>query len=262
LDHSAVVCALAAQRPLWPPGSAHGYHVRTYGYISDEIVRRLAGISISEYWRREFGDPMGLDFWLGVPKERLEDISPVFPAKNAPPKGDPFYVAFSTPDSPTVRAFGSPSGFSSVAAMNTPEARQISLPASGGIGTAHALGKFYAMLACGGELDGRSYFRPETLEWMVKPQVQGEDLILKSTTSFAFGFMKDPLDANGAKLRSIFGPGIQTFGHPGAGGSLGFADPVRGLAFGYVMNQMEPGVFPNSKALALVEALYGEVETL
>ena len=94
---------------------------------------------------------------------------------------------------------------------------------------------------------------------MTTPQIQGDDRILLSTTSFACGFMKDPVDTTGRKLRNIFGPSTEAFGHPGAGGSLGFADPSRSIAFAYTMNQMEPGVFPNSKALALVEALYDEL---
>jgi len=220
-------------------------------------VRRLGGISLGEYWRREFGDPMGLDFWIGAPQEVAERAASVFPAKNAPLPNDEFYKAFGTPSSLSFRAFASPKGFGSVASMNTLEARQTSLPASGGIGTASALAKFYMMLAGGGVWNGRRFFEETTLRWIEQSQVQGDDRILLTTTSFACGFMKDPVDPNGQKLRSIFGPSIRAFGHPGAGGSLAFADPENGVAFAYVMNQMEPGVFPNPKSLRLVDGLHG-----
>jgi len=258
-DHTAVAGAIAGQTPFWEPGKAHGYHVRTYGYIADEIVRRLSGVSLGEYWGREFAEPLGLEFWIGVPDSLHDRIGSVFPAKTAPRKGDPFYAAFGFPGSLTSRAFGSPAGLGSVASMNTPVARQTSLPASGGVGTAHALGKFYAMLAQGGRLGDLVFFKPESLRWMAEPIVQGEDRILLSTTSFACGFMKDPV-CDGKKTRALFGPSLQAFGHPGAGGSVGFADPENRVAFAYVMNQMEPGVFPNPKALKLIEALYRELK--
>lgn len=257
-DHAAVAEAIAEQKPFWEPGKAHGYHVRTYGYIADEIVRRLSGVPLGEYWRREIAAPLELDFWIGVPDALHDRVAPVFPAKAAPPKGDPFYAAFGSPDSLTSRAFGSPSGLGSVASMNTPQARQTSLPASGGVGTAHALGKFYAMLASGGSFEGRVFFKSESLRWMTEPIVQGEDRILLSTTSFACGFMKDPVQ-DGIKSRTLFGPSLRAFGHPGAGGSVGFADPENRVAFAYVMNQMEPGVFPNPKALRMIEAFYREL---
>jgi CubicO group peptidase (beta-lactamase class C family) len=142
--------------------------------------------------------------------------------------------------------------------MNSSEARSASLPGFGGIGTARALGKFYAMLGCGGVLDGRTFFEPETLRWMEKTLAQGDDRVLLTDTAFSAGFMRDPVDPAGTKLRQHFGPGSRAFGHPGAGGSQAFADPERRLSFVYVMNQMEPGVLPDGKARRLVEALLGK----
>ena len=138
--------------------------------------------------------------------------------------------------------------------MNTPEVRQASLPAFGGIGTAHALGKFYALLANGGALEGVRFF--ESLAPMTTTLVDGPDAVLLRPTAFSAGFMHDPLDEAGRKLRSLFGPSLMAFGQPGAGGSHAFADPQNNLAFAYVMNQMEPGVLPNEKALGMVEAIY------
>jgi CubicO group peptidase (beta-lactamase class C family) len=259
-DHPSVAAALTAQIPFWVVGEGHGYHPRTFGSLLDEIVRRLAGVPLGQYWRKYFAEPMGLDFWIGLPPEQVAEPASIFPAKISPqnrnpdPVDDEFYKALASPNSLTARAFGSPKGLGSVASMNTPEARMSSLPAFGGIGTARALGKFYAMLANGGEIDGTRYFASTTP--MSTPLTMGEDYVLLRETVFTAGYMRDPLDFSGKKLRKLFGPSLRAFGQPGAGGSHAFADPETGISFAYVMNQMEPGVLPNSKSLLMVEALY------
>lgn len=258
MDYSAVVAGLAAQAPLWPPGSGHGYHPRTFGYLLDELLRRITGgTPLGAYWQTHFAQPLALDLWIGLPEHLVDHVAPIHGSRTAPAKGDAFYSAFLTAGSLTARTFSSPRGLHTASSMNTPAARMVSLPAFGGIGTASALAKFYAMLAQGGELDGRRYFEPETLALMSTPLVQGPDLVLRTETAFSAGFMQDPLAPDGLKLRAAFGPSRQAFGHPGAGGSHAFADPENGVAFAYVMNQMQPGVLPDERSVRLVEALYG-----
>lgn len=246
-DHAAVAAALAREAPAWPPGTAHGYHPRTWGYLVDEVVRRVAGVPLGDYWRDVFAAPHGLDLWIGMPPERVHEVAPIFPPRRGPARGDPFYTAYLTAGSLTARSFASPRGLTGPAAMNDPAMRAASFPAFGGIGTAHALAKFYSLLASGG---------PFFDERMSRLLVQGPDLILLTETAFSTGFMKDPVDAAGRKRRTVFGPSLSAFGQPGAGGSHAFADPEHRLAFAYVMNQMEPGVLPNEKSLRLVEAAY------
>ncbi len=256
LDYAAVIAALEVQTPLWPPGSGHGYHPRTIGYLFDELVRRITGgTTLRDYWRRVFAEPLGLDLWIGLDVTNVSPISPIYAPRSAPQKGDPFYAAFLTAGSPTSRAFASPKGFHTAGSMNAPEARAASLPAFGGIGTARALAKYYAMLAHGGALDGRFFFTPETLALMSTVRTQGADRVLLSETAFSAGFMKDPVGPDGRKLRRLFGPSLLAFGQPGAGGSHAFADPENGVSFAYVMNQMEPGVLPGEKSLRLVRAM-------
>ena len=255
-DHAAGAAALAAEAPRWAAGEAHGYHPRTFGVLVDELVRRIARVPLGTYWRTRFAEPLQLRFWMGVDPTELDSVAPVFAARSAPPKDDPFYRAVMTPGSLTAQSFASPRGLHSASNLNTPEARQASFPAFGGIGTASALAKFYSMLAMGGVADGHRYFEPLALDWAETMLFQGPDRVLQIPTAFSAGFMKDPLDDAGQKLRSIFGPSTRAFGQPGAGGSLAFADPENGIAFAYVMNQMEPGVLPNAKSLRLVEALY------
>lgn len=259
MDHDAVATALAAQAPAWPLGEGHGYHPRTFGFLVDETLRRIThGRLLREYWRTEFADPLGLEVWIGLPPERACEPSAIFPTKTSPPKGDPFYTAFLTPSSLTARAFASPRGLHSVAAMNAPEARSASFGAFGGVGTARGLAKFYAMLSMGGQLEGRRFFESRTLDWMTTTLTQGPDRVLLLETAFSAGFMRDPLDAAGHKLRTNFGPSPLAFGHPGAGGSHAFADPENRVSFAYVMNQMDPGVLPGPKSLRLVDAIYAK----
>ena len=256
-DYDAVIAALAAEPPHWPIGEGHGYHPRTFGFLIDEILRRITGgTPLREYWRTQFAEPLGLDVWIGVPPEIVPRVAPVFPARTAPTQGDEFYTAFLTAGSFTAQAFTSPRGLHSAATMNKPETLTASFPGFGGVGTARGLAKFYAMLANDGVLLGWRFFEPRTLDWMKTTLAKGRDRVLLMDTAFAAGFMRDPVDAHGKKTRAIFGPSPAAFGQPGAGGSHAFADPEHGISFAYVMNQMEPGVLPGPKALRMIDALY------
>jgi len=144
--------------------------------------------------------------------------------------------------------------------MNQPEARRVSIPSMGGIGSATSLAKFYGMLAEDGIFAGRRYASERVIRWMTTRRTQGFDKVLQTETAFSAGLMMDPLDDRGVKRRELMGPSVSAFGHPGAGGSLAFADPVNRIGFAYVMNQMEPGVLPGRRAQNLVRALYGPAE--
>ncbi len=260
LDHAAVAAALAAQAPCWPPGTAHGYGPRTYGFLADEILRCLRpGQTLGSYWRQTFADTLGLDIWIGLPDEQAGRVASIYPARTIlgqeGPLG-PFYDALADEKSLTRRAFSGPRGLQSVASMNTLEGRRVSIPSFSGIGTARALGKFYALLANGGALDGQAFFSSAALRGMSQTLTNGPDRILCLETAFSAGFMQDPLGADGRKTRHVYGPSLLAFGQPGAGGGHAFADPENNVAFAYLMNQMELGVLPNEKSLSMVAALY------
>jgi CubicO group peptidase (beta-lactamase class C family) len=254
-NYAGVIRAIERQAPLWPVGEGHGYCPRISGYLWDEIVRRVAHISLGKYWREQIAGPAKIDFWIGLPENRISDVATLYPAKGAPPD-DQFVAAYSDQTSITHRAFGSPRGLFSISSMNTAAARITPFPAFGGVGSASALAKFYCMMASGGEIDGARIMPAEAAAAMTRPLTNGFDRVLQMDTAFSTGVMMDPLDAGGKKLRATFGPSLGAFGQPGAGGSLGFGDPDRRIGFAYVMNQMEHGVLPNEKSKRLIQRMY------
>jgi len=254
LDYDAVIRAVEVQKPLWPPGAAHGYHARTFGFLLDELVRRIAGKTLSLYWREVFAEPLNLDLWIGLPERENPRVATIYAAKTGkPPEPKRFYRDLITPGTLARKAFSSPYGLQSVSAMNVPAVRAQPIVSFGGIGSVSALAKFYSMLANGGKFGGQSFFSEETIGWMTTTLADGTDRVFQIPTAFSAGFMKDPQNA----ARRMFGPSRSSFGHPGAGGSHAFADPENGISFAYVMNQMEQSLLPTDKSLRLVDELYG-----
>lgn len=258
-DHDAVAAALAAMTPLWPLGTGHGYHARTLGYLADEVVRRTAGVSLGSFWLDRIAQPAGLDFFIGIGEADAPSVADSLPpsAMRLPPGEQSFFEALSDPGSLTALAFRSPSGDIRPRTMNSTRARTFGFPALGGIGTAEGMAGFYAMVLAGGTVGERRVLPKTVCEALTKPLASGVDKILLMPTTFSAGAMLDPLDpATGIKLRSSLGPSHRTFGHPGAGGCLAFADPDDGIVFAYCMNRMDVGVMPSERAAALVRALY------
>ena len=253
LDYDAVIQALEAQKPLWPPGTAHGYHARTFGFLLDELVRRIAGKTLSDYWQENFAEPLGVDFWIGLPDSENARIGTVYAAKiGKPPEPKQFYSDLGTPGTLARKTFTSPYGLHVISKMNDPDIRAQPIVSFGGIGSASALAKFYSMLANGGKLNGQTFFSQETIEWMTTTLADGVDRVFQIPTAFSAGFMKDSTRTP----QKMFGPSATSFGHPGAGGSHAFADPESKIAFVYVMNQMEQSLLPTEKSLRLVNAIY------
>ena len=253
LDYDGVIRALEAQTPLWPPGTEHGYHARTFGFLLDELIRRITGNTLSDYWQENFARPLELDFWIGLPEEQNSRVATIYAARSGkPPEPAQFYRDLVKPGTLARKTFTSPYGLNVISKMNDPHIRAQPIVSFGGIGSASALAKFYSMLANGGELDGQTFFSPKTIERMTTTLSDGTDRVFQIPTAFSAGFMKDSRDAT----RRMFGSSATSFGHPGAGGAHAFADPENKIAFAYVMNQMEQSVLPTGKSLRLVDAVY------
>ncbi len=248
-----MVAALAAQRPLWTPGTAHGYHGRTWGWLVGEVIRRVSGRTPGRFFADEIAEPLGLDFFIGLPASGRDRLSrmvyqqPTVDLTTAPPESIPeelreLVAAWRDPDSFSNRAFAvtDPAEID----FNSPEVQAAELPASNGIGTARGLARMYAALIS--EVDGVRLFAPETLALATDEQVSGADQVMVTPSRFSLGYML-PTEAN-----TMAGP--CSFGHTGRGGSLGFADPEHGIAFGYVMNHIIGGP-DDIRATSLVEAV-------
>jgi CubicO group peptidase (beta-lactamase class C family) len=253
IDYKRVIRALEAQAPFWPPGTAHGYHARTFGFLLDELIRRIAGKTLSNYWQENFARPLELDFWIGLPEEENSRVATIYAAKSGKlPEPEKFYRDLVKPGTLARKTFTSPYGLNVISKMNDPQIRAQPIVSFGGIGSASALAKFYSMLANGGELNEQTFFSQATIERMTTTFSDGIDRVFQIPTAFSAGFMKDSRRA----ARGMFGLSATSFGHPGAGGSHAFADPENKIAFAYVMNQMEQSVLPNEKSLRLADAVY------
>lgn len=251
-SHAEVVAAIEAQRPEWLPGGGPGYHPRTFGALVDEPVRRLTGRTLGECWREKIAEPLGLDFWIGLPESEWPRVCRLVPGRTSKSDAaDGFYMEMAKAGTLTRRAFSSPRGLHSIAEMNNPKAWSAGFPAFGGVCTASALAKFYQAVI--GAIS--SPLSPAVRHALATPQISGDDKVLLRPTVFTCGAQLDPI-ADGKKLRQVFGPSVRAFGHPGAGGSHAFGDPASGISFAYTMNQMELNVMPGVRCLEMVEALF------
>jgi len=242
LSTGAVAAALAAMRPDWTPDTRHGYHIRSFGWLLGELIRRSTGLSAGVAWRKEVADPLGLEAWIGLPSaehQRCARLVP--PPRDAPTLADRFGA-----DSLSGRALTGPSGLFHYDDMwQCPEVLSAELPASGAVGNATALARMYA--ACIGDVAGIRLLDDATVAAAIEPQSVGPDAVLGVDTAFGLGYMVGPSLPSGA--------GPRAFGHPGAGGSLAFADPDAEIGFAYVTNRMLPDD-EDGRAVRLVTATY------
>jgi CubicO group peptidase (beta-lactamase class C family) len=242
LHWSAITDALANETPWWEPGTAHGYHVNTFGFLTGEIVRRVSGMSIGRFLREEVFAPLGADMHIGAPAEA--DVAE-FLWPGQPPKPE------MTNDHDLMRwnAYWNPNGFSGGGWVNTPAWRAAEIPSTNGHAHARAIARIYAALADGGATDGVRVLSGDMLHEATRAHSSGIDLISQRPIRFGLGLQL-------TQPERPLGPNAHSFGHFGAGGSLGFCDPDTGLAFGYVTNDMGPR-WQNPRNGGLIKAVYG-----
>jgi CubicO group peptidase (beta-lactamase class C family) len=232
--------AFAAQAPWWEPGTGHGYHVNSQGFLIGEVVRRITGVTIGTYLRESLTGPAGIDFHIGLGPEhdgRCADYLPQPPG----PQREEFERAI-VADPATLsgqalmrfNAYWNPLGLSGMRIVNTRAWRAAEVPSTNGHGNARAVARLYSALAGDGELDGVHVLAPETVARAITEQVNGSDIVLERPTRYGLGFQLTMPERR-------LGPNPRAFGHFGAGGSLGFADPDARVAIGYAMNQGRPG---------------------
>jgi len=238
-DWEKVCGRLAAMAPLWSPGSASGYHPVTFSFLAGEIFRRVDGRTIGTALREAVAGPLGLDLWIGLPDAEhircaeirrppaMPDLGPITEVKR---------LAFLT-------KWSSPGG------MDLAAWRRAEFPAANGHATAPALARLMAALARDGKVGAARMLPPGLAAEAVRERIHGPDLVLPYDMSWGAGFMRN-------EGLWIYGPGRQSFGHSGWGGSCAFADPERGLSGAYVMNRQSAELIADPRARRLIEAAY------
>lgn len=258
-DWDYMIRRLEDEEPFWKPGIRNGYHMINFGWTVGELVRRVGGMSMGTFFQNEVARPTGADFWIGAPEEVEERFAPVIPY--VPQPGD-------VPGDFTVALLSDAKSISALSLLNgggfDPNARDChaaEIGGGGGISNGRGLARIYAPLANGGSLNGVTLADPVTLARMAEvSSATKEDATLLIPTRFALGFMKSmdnrnwkPGNTDSVILSSA------AFGHVGAGGSIGFADPADGMSFGYAMTRMGRGILMNDRGQSLIDAAYRSI---
>jgi CubicO group peptidase (beta-lactamase class C family) len=228
------ICArIAAAEPLWPPGTASGYHATLYGYIAGEIFRRVDGRTLGTALREDVAEPHGYDLWIGLPQEEDFRVAELERPKALPDFGQmnearqlAFMTRWAAPPRTGV------------------EWRRAELPSTNGHCTPASLALLMGALAQG----GGDILSPATLAQAVKERIAGDDLVMPYYMSWGAGFMRN--------TRGMYGPNPESFGHSGWGGSCAFADPAKKVAMAYVMNRQSALLLGDPRPRRLIEAAY------
>jgi CubicO group peptidase (beta-lactamase class C family) len=261
LDWDRITSMLADSAPVWEPGTAHGYHAVTYGFLVGEVIRRVTGMSPGAFLRQELGEPLGLDTWIGLPAEQhgrvVDLVGGIAPREeDVDPAMREMFLQFMGPDTVMGKALSCHGALSGPDVWNSPEVRSAELPAANGVTDARSLSRLYASLIGDVEADERfpahgRILTPETVAAASTRHTSGTDRVLMIETTIGLGFWTS----------SPFAPygGPKAFGHGGAGGSLGCADPENGLAFGYVMSKMQMNLTGDQRTITLLKAVYDAI---
>jgi CubicO group peptidase (beta-lactamase class C family) len=234
-DWDKSTALLAAQSPWWEPGTASAYHMMNYGHLIGEVIRRITGQRLGEFFAAHLAGPLGADFHIGLPPSEFHRVTNVVPPpipSDTPPFNptqlDPNSVAFKTWTNPTMPALAECSW--------TESWRRADIGAANGHGNARSAARLQSAVACGGEVDGVRLLSPQTINRIFEVQSDGIDLALGVPYKFGIGY-------------SLLTEGrVCAWG--GAGGSCVIIDVDRHITFAYVMNKMAPGGGTIATALA------------
>lgn len=256
-DWDLMVNTLAKQEPFWEPGTRNGYHALTFGWLVGEVVRQASGKSLGSFFQDEIADPLGLDFWIGLPEDKEARVAPMIAAE--PDPDSLFFQEIAKPGSLQSLVLLNSGGYMGAEPeYDTRAAHAAEIGGAGGITNARGLAGMYEPLALGGKKGGVELVNADTLARMGRVSSStGRDAVLVMPTRFALGFMKT-MDNRGESVgvQDSVLTSEEAFGHVGAGGSFGFADPKAGMSFGYTMNRMGAGASLNERGQSLVDAVY------
>jgi len=245
LDWDLMTGAIASEQPWWVPGTAHGYHVNTFGFAVGEVLRRVSGRTVGSLLREQLAGPLGADVHIGLAAAEHARVAD-FDWPGLLPQTEPRDLT----DEQLMEhnAYFNPGGLSGAGVVNTAAWREAELPSTNGHGSARGVARIYTALAAGGETGGVRIADAAALAEAVTERVYGQDRILHRPSRFGLGFQL-------TQPERPIGRGPAAFGHFGAGGSLGCCDPDAALAIGYVTGQMGPR-WQNPRNRALIDAIY------
>ena len=237
LDPAACAEAIAALKPMWPPGSASGYHPLTWGYIAGQLALRASDRSLGAILRDDICGPLGIDFQIGTPESDHARVAEMRkPSRGGdfgeitPPRKAAFFTKWAAPT------------------RGSTQWREIEIPSTNGHGTALGVARLYEAYATGGLINGARVLSQETFEALTKRRWIGEDLVLPFRIDWRTGVI--------GNSNRFYGPNAEALGHSGMGGSMGFGDPAAGVSAGYVMNRQSHHIMGDPRPIKLIDALY------
>lgn len=245
-EWETMTTALAQESPWWEPGKAHGYHVNTFGFLVGEVIRRTSKMTVGQLIRQRISEPLNADVYLGAPSNLHQRMADFEWPGNPPPEIEP--TGLTDEQLMQLNTYSNPSGLSGSGVVNTPDWRSAEMPSTNMHASARGVASVYTVMAHGGSFNGIQLLPSEVLRQSTTEVSMGDDQVLGRISRFGHGFQLPIPERR-------FGPHDEAFGHYGAGGSVGFCDPVSGVGFGYVMNQMGPR-WQNPRNRALIDALY------
>ena len=254
-DWNLMTETLARTETWWEPGTKHGYHAITFGWLVGEVIRRIAQQSVGAYLRTEVAGPFGIDFHIGLSMPEERRVAHIIPrAAHFGEDPSPLDERLRDHDSVSYHALANPRDMMAASVVNSREWRAAEIPAANGQSNARALARLYGILATGGGRDTMRLLSDGAIHTAARTQVNGPDEVLGIHTRFGLGFAL-------AGESCYYGPNPNTLGHPGAGGSTGFADLDAKLGFGYAMNQLMGKIGQEDpRRRRLIDAVYDGLE--
>lgn len=240
-DWDKVTALLAAQAPFWEPGTACGYHAITQGYLVGEVVRRITGKSLGTVFREEIAQPLGADFWIGMPASedaRVADLIPPPPGGGIGQGPEPSALLKNMSTNPGIEPRDT----------RTRAWHAAEIPAAGGQGNARSVAEIHVLLANGGEAKGKRLLSEAGCRKALEPQIEGVDLVLGGPVKYGMGF--------GLPSQMVPLPNPNTIYWGGYGGSLIIIDMDARTTFGYAMNKMAPTTTGDMRAMTLAMAMW------
>jgi CubicO group peptidase (beta-lactamase class C family) len=237
-DQKIMANELALMKPIWQPGTASGYHSMTYGWLTSELILRVSGKSLGNYFRTEIGDPNNIDFYIGLPEAEEYRVAEMVPFAKESNEAN---------NHPNEAQIASGRGPNLLKHQNTREWRSAEIPSANGQGCASGIAKLYSLVVT--DEESKKILKDSTIDTMTKERITNRDLVLDVVTRWGSGFIMN-------MHKVIYGPEESSFGHSGWGGSCGFGDPINKIGISYVMNNMKNNFAADGRSLELINETY------